>query len=97
MKGVTVVTDMKGRFENYLAVMIAGRHETINGIFTETDLKAIINDLGEARSVTTLIEHVVEEMCDKYCKYPEQWDEEAEGVELSESDICKNCPLNRLV
>lgn len=48
-------------------------------------------------TIPKILEQVTEEMCDKYCKYPEQWDEEAEGVELSESDICKNCPLNRLV
>lgn len=38
----------------------------------------------------------VEEMCNKYCKYPEIWDEDKEGVELADSDICKNCPLNKL-
>lgn len=48
-------------------------------------------------TIPQILEEVVEEMCQKYCKYPEQWDEEAEGVELSESDICVNCPLNRLV
>ncbi len=42
------------------------------------------------------IEDVCQEICESYCKYPEQWDEEKEGMELSESDICSNCPLNRL-
>ena len=42
------------------------------------------------------IEDVCQEICESYCKYPEQWDEEKEGMELSESDICANCPLNRL-
>ena len=48
-------------------------------------------------TIPQILEEVVEEMCQKYCKYPEQWDEEKEGVELSESEICANCPLNRLV
>ena len=42
------------------------------------------------------IEDVAKEICECYCKYPEQWDEEKEGMELCESDICANCPLNRL-
>ena len=42
------------------------------------------------------IEDVAKEICECYCKYPEQWDEEKEGMELIESDICANCPLNRL-
>ena len=48
-------------------------------------------------TIPQILEEVVEEMCQKYCKYPEQWDEEKEGLELSESEICANCPLNRLV
>ena len=47
-------------------------------------------------TVSEIIEEVIEEVCDKYCKYPDIWDEEKEGVELSDSDICKNCPLNKL-
>ena len=49
------------------------------------------------KSVMNIIEEVVEEMCDKYCKYPEQWNpEEHGGQELFDTDICANCPLNRL-
>ena len=48
------------------------------------------------KTVTEQIQDIVSEFCDKYCKYPEQWDEEKEGVQLSESEICKNCPLTRL-
>lgn len=39
---------------------------------------------------------VIENICMNYCKYPVIWDEEKEGVELSESDICRNCPLDEL-
>jgi len=48
------------------------------------------------KNISQIIEEVKTDICNKYCKYPETWDEEAEGMELSESDICKNCPLNRL-
>lgn len=39
---------------------------------------------------------VVEDICNNYCKYPNQWNEEKEGCELSESEVCANCPLNKL-
>ena len=57
------------------------------------------------------LEQIKEEMCDKYCKWPEKYNgtEEVKAwsadevimtviqpIPLSESDICKNCPLNRL-
>ena len=45
-------------------------------------------------SVTKIIEEVVEDMCGKYCKYPLIWD--SRDGELCDSDICANCPLNRL-
>lgn len=49
------------------------------------------------KSISQILEDIVNEMCNKYCKWPLQWDEEAQGCELSESDVCANCPLNRLV
>ena len=48
------------------------------------------------KDITELIEEAKENMCNSYCKYPVTWDEEAEGCELSESEICDNCPLNQL-
>ena len=47
-------------------------------------------------SVTEIIEQVCDEICNNDCKWPEKWDEEKEGCELSESEYCQNCPLNRL-
>ena len=41
------------------------------------------------------LEDMAEEICNNYCKYPDTWDEEKDG-ELSDSDICQNCPLSRL-
>ena len=46
--------------------------------------------------VTQIIEEVCRDMCTFYCKWPDLWDEEKEGMELCESDHCKECPLNRL-
>lgn len=40
-------------------------------------------------------EEIAGEICDKYCRYPYEWDEEREGVQLIDSDVCKSCPLNR--
>ena len=51
----------------------------------------------EQISVTKIIHEVIDEMCDKYCKYPNEWDpEKHDGQELFDSEICQNCPLNRL-
>lgn len=47
-------------------------------------------------SITEQIEKVKEDICQHYCKYPNEWDEEAEGVELCDSDVCRDCPLNKL-
>ena len=52
--------------------------------------------MEKIKTIAQQLEEVVEEMCDKYCKWPEMWDEEMEGCELSESSICQNCPLNKL-
>lgn len=57
----------------------------------------IVNEAMSSLSIQQQMEEIVEDMCSKYCKWPDLWDEEAEGIELCESDICANCPLNRLV
>ncbi len=46
-------------------------------------------------SISEQLEEIAAEICNKYCKYPDQWDEEKDG-DLSESDICRDCPLSRL-
>ena len=48
------------------------------------------------KTVKEIIEEVAEAICLNYCKYPGIWDEEAEGMELSQSPTCQNRPLNRL-
>lgn len=42
------------------------------------------------------LEEAAENMCEHYCKWPHIWDEDKQGKTLSDSDICKNCPLNVL-
>ena len=42
------------------------------------------------------LDEVCSEICETRCKYPDIWDEEKEGMELYESDICKFCPLSYL-
>lgn len=62
-----------------------------------------MNDInGNLTNIPTItiaeqVQEIVEEMCKDYCKWPDLYDEEMEDCELSESSICKNCPLNRLV
>lgn len=43
-------------------------------------------------NVIEIIQEVVEEMCDKYCKYREKsWEDEN-----TLAAVCENCPLNKL-
>ena len=48
-------------------------------------------------TIPQILEEVTKEMCDHYCKWPEKWDEEKEGMELEESEHCLNCPLSKLI
>ena len=50
----------------------------------------------ETRTIVQQLDDIAREICDKYCKWPEQWDEEREGVEIYVGP-CKDCPLNRLL
>ena len=47
-------------------------------------------------SITEILEDIREQMCNDYCRYPREWDEETEGCELIDSDVCVACPLNKL-
>lgn len=38
---------------------------------------------------------IAETICDKYCKYPCTWDEDAEGLTLMDA-VCIHCPLNEV-
>ena len=60
-------------------------------------MKQKVSDcMQRARSI---MDEVIEEICDKYCKYPELWEKEEhpEGQEeISGFGPCIDCPLNRL-
>lgn len=47
-------------------------------------------------NVRVIIESACAEFCDKYCKWPDLYDEEAEGCQLADSEHCRNCPTQRL-
>ena len=47
-------------------------------------------------TISEQIESIKERMCDQYCKWPDKWDEEAEGIPLFESEHCEHCPLMEL-
>lgn len=51
---------------------------------------------NKEQTISEIIEEVTDEICRFYCKWPDKWDEEKEGTDLSESTLCKNCPLGRL-
>ena len=53
--------------------------------------------IPQDENIPHLVLDIVEDVCSNYCKYPETWDEEKEGMELCESEVCGNCPLNKLV
>ena len=72
------------------------RREWIAKIKFEADQKYNDHSKTTLKPVSKIIEEVADEICSNYCKYPETWDEEKEGCELTESEICANCPLNRL-
>ena len=52
--------------------------------------------MDEQNNVRVIIEQACAEFCDKYCKWPDLWDAEKEGMDLCESEHCANCPTQRL-
>ena len=48
-------------------------------------------NMNKEKSITQILDDVKSEICDKYCKYPYEIEDEADLDE-----ICKNCPLERL-
>ena len=58
--------------------------------------RARLYNYRHARMLDEKRENLKARFCNDYCRYPRSWDEDAEGTELSESDVCANCPLNDL-
>ena len=53
------------------------------------------NEQKQPERISAILEQIAIEICERRCKYPDKWDEEAMGKELSESEVCQHCPLNR--
>ena len=53
--------------------------------------------MDDQKTIVKQIATIAEVFCSEYCKYPDTWDEEKEECELAESDICTNCPINKLI
>lgn len=53
-------------------------------------------EVGKPMGITDRLDHIVTKFCTNYCKWPDKWDEKKEGIELCESEICANCPLNEI-
>ena len=51
---------------------------------------------GKKKTISEEFEDIKAQMCRNYCKYTDTWDEEVMGYELMESEVCAQCPLNRL-
>ena len=47
--------------------------------------------MNKEKSITQILDDVKSEICDKYCKYPFEVEDEADL-----DKICENCPLERL-
>lgn len=50
--------------------------------------------------ITDELVEIVNEVCDKYCKYPEQYysqyKDPDEACDVLLKERCENCPLNRI-
>ena len=53
--------------------------------------------MAKDKTLAEQLEEIVNTMCDDYCRYPREWDEDAEGVPFCESETCAACPLNKLI
>lgn len=47
-------------------------------------------------TVTGLLEEIVGEFCDHYCKYPEQYGDTDDGIDRMAVEHCDNCPFNKI-
>ena len=50
--------------------------------------------LDYLQTISHDFDSMAEKICEQYCRYPFEWDEDKEQIPFTESDICKNCPLN---
>lgn len=51
----------------------------------------------ENKTIVEQIELAAGELCDSYCKYPEQYPNTDKGFDDLASERCCSCPLNKLI
>ena len=74
----------------------------INNCLTKLPVtcEAVSNKEGEVMSVVEILQWIIEEICDNYCKWPEQYRKkyknEDEAVERLLCEKCDKCCLNKL-
>lgn len=49
----------------------------------------------EEKSISDIVEEIKMDICDHYCKWPNEWDEE-ELSKILEDGKCADCPLSKL-
>lgn len=64
-----------------------------DGLFLKPNHYEVVPD--ETKTIPQQLEAIAEAICNNYCRYPLTWNEEVDG-ELADSEICANCPLNKL-
>ena len=52
---------------------------------------------AQSKSIRETLEEIASDFCEHYCKYPDIFNADEEGCELSETEICAECPVNKLV
>ena len=68
--------------------------ELRNEIAWDKDLNPEQREAIRLKTIQSQLEEIASDMCENYCKYPEQWNE-ADG-DMCDSDTCRNCPLTRI-
>lgn len=52
------------------------------------------------QKISEIIEKVIEEMCDKYCKYPDEYLSKLKDPDIANDqmleNVCAHCPLSKL-
>lgn len=50
---------------------------------------------AEPMSIPAQLQRIAEDICDHYCKFPEQYEGD-DGIDRLISEHCENCPINKL-
>jgi hypothetical protein len=50
----------------------------------------------ETKTLIEIVEQVKADMCDRYCKWPDQYKGDENAYDRMIDEKCEHCPLNRL-